>query len=446
MNITMIGTGYVGLVSGTCFAEKGNRVVCVDKLEDKIAALKRGEIPIYEPGLKELVERNVREGRLFFTTDVAECLNESDVVFIAVGTPAKDDGSADMTYIYRVAEEIGSVIDHRYKVIVTKSTVPVGTAEKLKTMIQEKNQSAQIDVCSVPEFLREGSAVYDTFHPDRVVIGCDSKRAEETLVELHRAFTDKIVLTDIRSAEMIKYASNAFLATKISFINEIANICDGNGADVAAVAKGVGLDHRIGPKFLQAGIGYGGSCFPKDVRALIHMARTANYEPELLQAVENVNERQGRRVIDHLNEIFSNELKGLTIALLGLTFKPNTDDMREAPSLKIIRELREKGAAIQAYDPIIHYKNELPGITAEVDLCYSVEEAITSADAAVVITDWDEFKQLTPTQFKKALKRPVVIDGRNIFDPKAMKNEGLIYHGIGRRSPNLEDGRTKKDG
>ncbi|HEX6923050.1 MAG TPA: UDP-glucose/GDP-mannose dehydrogenase family protein [Bacillales bacterium] len=431
MKLMMVGTGYVGLVSGTCFAESGNEVICVDNQKEKVESLKRGEIPIYEPGLQELVLKNSQEGRLSFTTDLKAAAPDVDAIFIAVQTPASEDGSADLSYVQSVAEEIGEVIGEGFKIVVNKSTVPVGTAEKVEGIIKGRNPQANVAVCSVPEFLREGSAVHDTFHPDRTVIGASSEKARDQLVELHKPFTDKIVATDVRSAEMIKYASNAFLAAKISFTNEIANICDVYGADVHAVTKGMGLDHRIGPKFLNAGIGYGGSCFPKDIRALIHMADAHDYEPKLLRAVEAVNEKQSMRIVEHLEQVFGNDLSGRTLAVLGLAFKPNTNDTRDAPSIKIINELVERGGNVKAFDPIV---KSLQGseTSDKTTFCGSAEQAIEGADALLLVTEWAEFKNLSPQMVKEKLRTPVVVDGRNAFDSEKMKAEGLIYHGIGR--------------
>ncbi|SFQ24254.1 UDP-glucose dehydrogenase family protein [Salibacterium halotolerans] len=432
MNVAVIGTGYVGLVSGTCFAELGNQVICVDNVQEKVDRLNESQIPIYEPGLEELVRKNKNEDRLSFTTDIGKAVRESDIILIAVGTPETETGAADMSFVYKVAEEIGGAVDDTYKVIVNKSTVPVGTSEAVQQIIEKQQPGADIDVCSVPEFLREGSAVKDTFHPDRVVIGASSTRASDMLEELHQPLTGQIVVTDPRSSEMIKYASNAFLATKISFINEMANICDIYDADVNAVARGMGLDHRIGPKFLKAGIGYGGSCFPKDVKALKYLAEEKDYHPSLLQAVNDVNEQQNRRMIEHLTRIFDGDIEGLTIAVLGLAFKPNTDDIREAPALKIIEDLDAKGARIQAFDPVAA-DNAKQMITADVHYADTALDALKDADAAFLVTEWAECKALTAAQFKEQLKRPVVIDGRNALDPAILKAEGIIYHGIGRK-------------
>ncbi|MDV2886315.1 UDP-glucose/GDP-mannose dehydrogenase family protein [Alkalihalophilus pseudofirmus] len=432
MKITVVGTGYVGLVSGTCFSELGNDVICVDKIDEKVTMLKNGEIPIYEPGLKELVQKNQAEGRLSFTTDIKEAVNKSDLIFIAVGTPSDETGAANMSYVYAVAQEIGQAVDSTFKVVVNKSTVPIGTAEEVERLIKEQNADADVSVCSVPEFLREGSAVSDTFNPDRIIIGTSCERARDMLIELHRPLTEQILLTDVRSSEMIKYASNAFLATKISFINEIANICDAYGADVTDVAKGMGLDDRIGPKFLQAGLGYGGSCFPKDTKALIHLAESKSYEPQLLHAVKSVNDRQYGRVVHHVKGIFGDDTKGLKVALLGLAFKPNTDDMRDAPSLKIIEDLTHLGMEVVAYDPIsMDRTKELIG--DKITYANNVEDTLKDADLVILVTEWDEFKQLDIKKVKELVRRPVFIDGRNVFEPSMMKEAGYIYHGVGRQ-------------
>ncbi|SDH63062.1 UDP-glucose dehydrogenase family protein [Alteribacillus bidgolensis] len=432
MNLAVVGTGYVGLVSGTCFAELGNHVICVDKLEQKVDQLNLNEIPIYEPGLEELVRKNKDAGRLAFTTNLTQAVKEADIILIAVGTPETETGAANLSYVYAVAEEIGEALDDTFKVIVNKSTVPVGTAEEVEEIVRRKKREVNINVSSVPEFLREGSAVHDTFHPDRVVIGTSSEKAASMLKELHLPLTENIVVTDSRSSEMIKYASNAFLATKISFINEIANICDLYEADVHAVAKGMGLDHRIGPKFLHAGIGYGGSCFPKDVKALKYLAEDKGYQPNILQAVNDVNEIQSRRMVEHLDRIFDGDISGRTIAILGLAFKPNTDDMREAPSVKIIQDLIKQGAAVRAFDPIA-IENAKKMLPDEVEYVDSALAAINGADAAFLVTEWDECKSLTPKQWKESLKQPVVVDGRNALDKESLKAEGIIYHGIGRK-------------
>lgn len=433
MKLTVVGTGYVGLVSGTSFAELGNDVICVDKIPEKVDRLNNGEIPIYEPGLKELVDSNRAAGRLQFTTELQPAVQASDVVVIAVGTPESETGAANMSYVYGVAEEIGEAVnDDKFRVVVNKSTVPVGTADRVRSLIADKNPDAQVEVCSVPEFLREGSAVKDTFNPDRVIIGTNSDKAAGILTELHQPLTDNIVVTDPRSSEMIKYASNAFLATKISFVNEVANICDYYGADINAVTRGMGMDNRIGPKFLNAGIGYGGSCFPKDVKAIKHLAEVKGYYPQLLQAVNDVNEKQSLRMVDHLNVIFNEDIRNITVALLGLAFKPNTDDMREAPSLKIIRSLQEYGVKVRAFDPVAE-DNAKQLLEGDIYFAENALDACEGADAAMLVTEWDECLEVTPEKLKSIMNKPVMIDGRNAFEAKAFKEAGFIYHGIGRK-------------
>ncbi|MDZ5784076.1 UDP-glucose dehydrogenase family protein [Marinococcus luteus] len=433
MKLTVVGTGYVGLVSGTSFAELGNDVICVDKIPEKVDRLNNGEIPIYEPGLKELVDSNRAAGRLQFTTELKPAVQASDVVVIAVGTPESETGAANMSYVYGVADEIGEAVnDDKFRVVVNKSTVPVGTADRVRRLIADKNPEAQIEVCSVPEFLREGSAVKDTFNPDRVIIGTNSDKAAGILTELHQPLTDNIVVTDPRSSEMIKYASNAFLATKISFVNEVANICDYYGADINAVTRGMGMDNRIGPKFLNAGIGYGGSCFPKDVKAIKHLAEVKGYYPQLLQAVNDVNEKQSLRMVDHLNVIFNEDIRNITVALLGLAFKPNTDDMREAPSLKIIRSLQEYGVKVRAFDPVAE-DNAKQLLEGDIYFAESALDACEGADAAMLVTEWEECLQVTPEKLKSIMNKPVMIDGRNAFEAREFKEAGFIYHGIGRK-------------
>ncbi|GEK59113.1 UDP-glucose 6-dehydrogenase [Marinococcus halophilus] len=433
MKLTVVGTGYVGLVSGTSFAELGNDVICVDKIPEKVDRLNNGEIPIYEPGLKELVDANRAAGRLQFTTELQPAVRASDIVIIAVGTPESETGAANMSYVYGVADEIGEAVnDDKFRVVVNKSTVPVGTADRVRSLIADKNPDAKIEVCSVPEFLREGSAVKDTFNPDRVIIGTNSDKAAEILTELHQPLTDNIVVTDPRSSEMIKYSSNAFLATKISFVNEVANICDYYGADINAVTRGMGMDNRIGPKFLNAGIGYGGSCFPKDVKAIKHLAEVKGYYPQLLQAVNDVNEKQSLRMVDHLNVIFNEDIRNITVALLGLAFKPNTDDMREAPSLKIIRSLQEYGVKVRAFDPVAE-DNARQLLEGDVYYAENALDACEGADAAMLVTEWEECLQVTPEKLKSIMKKPVMIDGRNAFKAKEFKEAGFIYHGIGRK-------------
>jgi len=435
MKLAVIGTGYVGLVSGVCFSELGNEVVCVDKIEAKIDMLKQGEVPIYEPGLKQLIERNTEAGRLHFTTNLVAAVQQSDIVILAVGTPSLPNGEANLSYIKQAAQEIALAMNG-YKIVVTKSTVPVGTNEKIGSILAEYSIH-HFDIASVPEFLREGSAVKDTLNPDRIVIGADSVMAKERLKALHRPLTDKILVTDIRSAEMIKYASNAFLATKISFINEIANICEKVGADVTLVAEGMGYDHRIGPSFLKAGIGYGGSCFPKDTEALIQIAGHVDYEFKLLKSVVDVNRDQRFNVIRKL-EATLGELGGRTVAIWGLAFKPETDDVRDAPAFEIIQALLNKGAKIRAYDPVAqdNFRSQLNA--PDVNYCSSAEEAASGADALCLLTEWAEFREFPLSRLETLLKRPVLIDGRNQFTEEELADTSFIYYSVGR--PNLNKG------
>ena len=433
MNISVIGVGYVGLVTGACFAEFGLNVTCCDKDTEKIDSLNKGEIPIYEPGLEELVRKNTKEGRLHFTTDLAECVKGSLVVFIAVGTPAKDDGSADLTYIKEAARVIAKNMDG-YKVIVTKSTVPVGTG-KLVSEIIENNQVEKgcFDVVSNPEFLREGSALEDFMRPNRVVLGTNSPQAVAILKDLYRPLfliEAPFVITNVETAEMIKYASNAFLATKISFINEMANLCEKVGADVHVVAKGMGLDHRIGPKFLHPGPGYGGSCFPKDTLALAQVSKENDYRFELVEATIKVNEKQKVLMLEKIKKGTGN-VKGQKIAVWGITFKPNTDDMRDAPSLDIINGLVKEGASITVFDPagIEEAKNFLDSSVEYSDNMY---EAMTGCDALVIITEWNQFRNPDFEKLKKLLKKPLIIDLRNVYDPGKMKKLGFQYICVGR--------------
>ena len=433
MNICVVGTGYVGLVTGTCFAEFGVNVVCVDKDKNKIDKLNNGIIPIYEPGLEELVKKNVKDNRLSFTTDIDKAINDSLVVFIAVGTPPKDDGSADLSYVESVARSIARKLNG-YKVIVTKSTVPVGTGEKIRKIILEINKKQEnFDIVSNPEFLREGSAIEDFMRPNRVVIGASGERAVEIMKELYRPLyliEAPFVITNVESAEMIKYASNAFLATKISFINEIANICERVGADIHAVAKGMGLDHRIGSKFLHPGPGYGGSCFPKDTQAIAQIARENNYTFEVVEAVVNVNKKQKERMIEKIVKMVD-ELKGKTISILGLSFKPNTDDMRDAPSVDIINGLLKLGAKIKAYDPVA--MDEARKIfNDDIKYCKDSYDAAEGSDALVLITEWNQFRSLDMSKIKGLLKSPVIIDLRNVYEPQKMKELGIRYTGVGR--------------
>ncbi|WP_404347860.1 UDP-glucose/GDP-mannose dehydrogenase family protein [Sutcliffiella horikoshii] len=428
--IAVMGTGYVGLVSGTCFAEIGNRVICCDIDEQKITNLKKGIIPIYEPGLEDLVKQNAAKGNLSFTTDIATAIQESDIVYIAVGTPMAETGEANLSYVDAVAKTIGENLNS-YKVIVNKSTVPVGTGKRVYNIIKEVSGGNQeFDVVSNPEFLREGSAIEDTMNMERAVIGASSEKAAGIIEELHAPFHTIILKSDLESAEMIKYASNAFLATKISFINDIANICEEIGADVTKVAEGMGLDSRIGKKFLNAGIGYGGSCFPKDTSALLHIASSVGYDFKLIRAVMETNDIQKSKVVKKIIDVFGN-IEDKTFAVLGLAFKPNTDDMRDAPSLEIIPELLSKGAKVKAFDSIaINEAKKHFGDTIE--YFDNVYEALSGADACIIVTDSAEVKELDLTKVKECLENPIVIDGRNIFDLNEAKKHSLIYHSIGR--------------
>ncbi|MBE3558710.1 MAG: UDP-glucose/GDP-mannose dehydrogenase family protein [Ktedonobacteraceae bacterium] len=438
--ICVIGTGYVGLVTGTCLADMGNEVTCVDIVEEKINRLKRGILPIYEPGLEEMVERNVQAGRLRFTTSYAEGLDNSEFIFIAVNTPTGDgQGGADMRYVESAARSIAEHLDH-YAIVINKSTVPVGSGDVVSRVIRNnlKRPHVTFAVVSNPEFLREGNAIQDFQQPDRVVLGSSDSEAAYKVARLYLPLRTHIMVTDLYTAEMIKYASNAFLATKISFINEIAQICERLGADVKEVANGMGYDKRIGRAFLDAGIGYGGSCFPKDVRALAHMADEAGLHPQLLHAVMEINHDQRRLVVSKLISILGS-LRGCTIGVLGLAFKANTDDMREAPSVDIIRWVTNQGAQVRAYDPVARETGrqalEHEGINMEaITFCENPYQVAEGADALVVITDWNEFKSLNMLQIHRLMRRPVLIDGRNIYEPAEMNRCGFIYRGIGRGS------------
>lgn len=428
-NITVIGVGYVGLVTGTCFADLGNRVIALDINEQRIANLNKGIMPIYEPGLAETVERNVNAGRLLFTTSYAEALKDAEFVFIAVGTPEGVDGEADLQYVRMAAETIAETMDHPL-IIINKSTVPVGTGDWVADIIRE-NQSDPVDfsVVSCPEFLREGSALTDFLTPDRTILGSEDLEAAERVAQLHLPLRAPIMVTDLRTAEMIKYASNAFLATRISFINEIANICEALGADVKEVARGMGYDKRIGHHFLEAGVGYGGSCFPKDVKALAYMAQVHGKHPQLLQAVMEINDFQRRHAILKLHELLDG-MKGRTIALLGLAFKQNTDDMREAPAITIGDYLHEHGATVRGYDPVAmeYAKRVMPYLEVASD----PYKLVDGADAVIVMTPWNEFKNLDMARVHKAMKTPVMIDGRNLYDPADMREMGFTYRAFGR--------------
>ena len=431
MNICVVGTGYVGLVTGAVFADLGNDVVCVDNDAVKIADLDGGRMPIYEPGLEEMVARNVADGRLTFTTDLAATVRRSVIVFITVGTPPKSDGQTDLTAVEDVARGIGQAME-RYTVVVNKSTVPVGTGEFVREVI-ERHQASPVafDVVSNPEFLREGSAIEDTLRPDRIVIGAPTQQVAMTLLELYAPLERPMIITDVPSAEMIKYASNAFLSTKISFINAIANICELAGADVTQVMKGMGLDPRIGSAFLAAGLGYGGSCFPKDTDSLVHTAATLGYDFAILKAVVEVNRERAAHFVDAIVKALA-PLDGRVIAVLGLAFKPNTDDMREAKSVEVVERLLELGATVRVYDPVAmdHARKTLP---ASVIYCESPYEAAGGADAVALVTEWNEFKFLNLERLRGVMRRPVVFDGRNVWEPERMRRLGFEYHSIGRK-------------
>lgn len=445
MHIAVIGTGYVGLVTGACFSEFGVFVICVDKDKDKIESLKQGVIPFYEPGLEDLVKRNIKQGRLRFTTDIGEAVEESLVIFIAVGTPPRGDGSADLSYVDEVARQIASHIKS-YKVIVTKSTVPVGTGERIRKIISEQLlQSGQLakaddlfDIVSNPEFLREGAAIEDFMRPNRVVIGTDSQQAIAIMKDLYRPLyliETPFVITNIKTAELIKYASNSFLAVKISFINEIASLCEKVGADVNVVAKGMGLDGRIGPKFLHAGPGFGGSCFPKDTRALLRMASEHGVELGIVDAAIRANQRQlsiasekiKRALLEHKD---AKNLKGITIAILGLSFKPNTDDIREAPAMYIIHSLLSDMANIRAYDPVAIDNARL--VFPDIEYCSDAYDACKGADAVVIVTEWNQFRNLELERIKSLMKQSYFFDLRNIYEPEKMKKMGFKYYSVGR--------------
>jgi UDPglucose 6-dehydrogenase len=434
MRIAIIGTGYVGLVSGACFAEFGHEVACIDKDGPKIGKLQKGEIPIYEPGLSALVHKNMNAGRLVFSTDFDPGIPEAQVVFIAVGTPAsrRGDGYADLSYVFEAARQLAHHLKD-YTVVVNKSTVPVGTARQVARIVSEVNPQAAFDVASNPEFLREGAAIKDFTHPDRVVIGVDSERAEETLKATYRPLfliETPFVITSIETAELIKYASNAFLATKISFINELANLCEEIGADVQGVAKGMGLDGRIGRKFLHAGPGYGGSCFPKDTQALLRIAQEHGVACRVVEAVVEVNAAQKARMSRKIRRAVGGEEAGKTIAVLGLAFKPETDDIRDAPALTIISALVERGARVRAHDP--QAMGEASKLLPDVVFCASPYEACEGADAVVLMTEWNEYRALDLGRIKSLLKEPVFVDLRNVYTIETMKENGFRYYGVGR--------------
>jgi UDPglucose 6-dehydrogenase len=431
MNICVVGTGYVGLVTGAVFADLGNEVVCVDNQPAKIAELRAGRMPIYEPGLEEMVARNVADARLAFSTDLTDAVRRSVIVFITVGTPPGADGQTDLRAVSAVAKGIGQAME-RYTVVVNKSTVPVGTGDFVREVIARHQKTpVPFDVVSNPEFLREGSAIEDTLRPDRIVIGAPTQQVAMSLLELYAPLERPMIITDVPSAEMIKYASNAFLSTKISFINAIANICELAGADVTQVMKGMGLDARIGSAFLSAGLGYGGSCFPKDTDSLVHTAASLGYDFGLLRAVVEINRERAAHFVEMMEKPL-NPMEGRVIAVLGLAFKPNTDDMREAKSIEVVTALVDRGARVRAYDPVAS-DNARQVLPAGVTYCESPYEAATGADAVALVTEWNEFKFLNLERLRSALRRPLIFDGRNLWEPERMRRLGFEYHSIGRK-------------
>jgi len=436
MKVSIVGTGYVGLVTGTCFAETGLSVTCVDIDKEKVEGLRKGKVPIYEPGLETMIKRNVEKGRLFFTTNLKESLVDADALFIAVGTPPDENGSADLKHILTVGRNIGQLIDH-YMVIVTKSTVPVGTAEKVRKVIREeitkRGTDVEFDIASNPEFLKEGAAIQDFLKPDRIVIGIDSEKAKKTMERLYKPFVlnnHPIYFMNIPSSELTKYTANSMLATKISFMNDIANLCEILGADINMVRKGIGSDSRIGNKFIYPGTGYGGSCFPKDVQALIRTAAENKYSLRILQAVEDVNYSQKEVIFNKIMKHFNGDIKGKTFCLWGLSFKPQTDDMREAPSLVIINKLLNESAGVKAYDPAA--MDETKRILGDkIEYAIDQYDALIDTDALVLITEWSEFRMPNFRVMEKLLKEKIIFDGRNIYDSKEMEENGFVYYGIG---------------
>ena len=433
MRVAMVGTGYVGLVSGACIADFGHQVICIDKDGTKISALNAGEIPIYEPGLGELVRTNVEQGRLSFRTALDEAVGEADAVFIAVGTPSRrGDGHADLSYVYEAAREIAAAL-RGFTVVITKSTVPVGTGDEVERIIRELQPGDDVAVVSNPEFLREGAAIHDFKHPDRIVVGTDDERARKIVAEIYRPLylnQAPILFTGRRTAELIKYAANAFLATKITFINEIADLCERVGADVQEVARGIGLDNRIGSKFLHAGPGFGGSCFPKDVRALIKTAQDHDVPMRILEAVETVNDTRKRAMARKVSAAFAGVLRGKTVAVLGLTFKPNTDDMREAPSIPLITALQDMGAKVRAYDPV--GMEQAKQVLTDVTYCRGPYDCVDEADAVVIVTEWEQFRALDLGRVSDLMACPVIVDLRNVYRPEDMKKHGFAYTCVGR--------------
>ena len=432
MKISIIGTGYVGLVQGACFADTGNDVICMDIDKKKVSNLKKGIMPIYEPGLAELVKKNIQEGRLEFTTSLKTAVQNSDVIFLCLPTPPSEDGSADLSHVLSTAEEMGAYFNGE-KIVVSKSTVPVGTVDKIKSIL-EKSSKYAVEVASNPEFLKEGSAVQNSQRPDRIVIGTKSKKVAAVLRELYEPFVhsgNPILIMDERSSEMTKYAANGFLATKISFMNELANLCELAGANIDSVRLGIGSDSRIGKKFLFAGVGYGGSCFPKDVKALVRTAKEYGRDLSILQAVDAVNKKQKNVLLTKLNRVYRNSLRGKRVAIWGLSYKPQTDDIREAPSLVMIDELLASGAEVRAHDPIAMSRiREVYG--KKISLFENAYDALTDADALLVVTEWNEFRNPDFSKMKKLMRKPVILDGRNIYDPKEMKEKGFEYYCIGR--------------
>ena len=431
MNICVVGTGYVGLVTGAVFADLGNDVICVDNVAEKVEALRAGQMPIYEPGLEEMVLRNVADGRLTFTSDLRAAVRRSVIVFITVGTPSGDDGRADLSAVEAVARDIAAAMEH-YIVVVNKSTVPVGTGDFVREVIERHQaQPVPFDVVSNPEFLREGSAIEDTLRPDRIVIGAPTQQVAMTLLELYAPLERPMIITDVPSAEMIKYASNAFLAMKISFANAIANICELAGADVSHVTKAMGLDNRIGPAFLNAGLGYGGSCFPKDTESLIHTASALGYDFSMLRAVVDVNRTRAAHLFGQLEKALG-RFEDKVVAVLGLAFKPNTDDMRDAKSVEMIERLVDAGARVRTYDPVamVNAAKLLPSV---VEYCDSAYEASADADAVVLVTEWNEFKFINLERLREIMRRPVVVDGRNLWSPERMRRLGFEYYSVGRK-------------
>lgn len=438
MKIAIIGSGYVGLVTGTCLADVGFEVICVDIDREKVEQLKKGKSPIYEPGLEEMLERNIQKGRITFTTSLVSILDDVEVIFSAVGTPPDEDGSADLQYVLDVARTVGRHMN-KYVLLITKSTVPVGTAKLVKNAMEEeltmRGLSIDFDIASNPEFLKEGDAINDFLRPERIVVGVESEKAKTLFEKIYKPFVlngHPIIFTDISSAEMIKYAANSMLATRISFMNDIANLCEIVGADINMVRKGIGSDSRIGSKFLYAGIGYGGSCFPKDVKALIKTADTHGYSLDLLKAVEAINDRQKEVLFNKLSQYYKGNISTKTIAVLGLAFKPNTDDMREAPSLVLIDLLKKAGCNIRVYDPVA-MEEAKRRIGNDVHYCHDVYETIEQADALLLVTEWSEFRAINLQKVKELMKHPVIFDGRNIYDAQEMKKNHIHYFAIGRK-------------